>query len=108
MTKMADAMRDNFCPFLETEVTSMFIRSSMLLFPKSFGMFWDRAGRASSKAMASAMWRNDWSLPGPHGNVCGALNRTKKTNLGTRLKGDMAIPFANYRGKGKLPRGSQR
>jgi hypothetical protein len=30
MTKIADAIRDNFCSFFETEVTSMFIRFSML------------------------------------------------------------------------------
>src|SRR5271157_5080539 len=44
MTKTAEAARDNSCFFFATEVTSMFIRSSMLLLPKSFGASCGQAG----------------------------------------------------------------
>src|SRR5450631_628448 len=44
MTKIAAAACDNFCSFLETEVTSIFIRSSMLRSVRSAGFCWDQAG----------------------------------------------------------------
>src|SRR6266571_4106759 len=37
MTKMAAAVLESFCSFFETEVTSTFIRSSMLVVVRSFG-----------------------------------------------------------------------
>src|SRR5260370_1286148 len=37
MRKIADAIRDNFCSFFETEVTSMFIRFSILTCVRSPG-----------------------------------------------------------------------
>src|SRR5260370_28964516 len=37
MRKIADAIRDNFCSFFETEVTSMFIRFSILTSVRSPG-----------------------------------------------------------------------
>lgn len=37
MTKMAAAVFESFCSFFETEVTSTFIRSSMLVVVRSFG-----------------------------------------------------------------------
>jgi hypothetical protein len=35
ITNTAAAVRDNFCPFFDTEVTSMFIRSSRLTVVRS-------------------------------------------------------------------------
>src|ERR1039458_1274569 len=40
MTKTAEAVFDIFCSFLETEVTSMFIRSSRFKFVRSCGDAW--------------------------------------------------------------------
>jgi len=37
MTKMAAAVLESFCSFFETEVTSTFIKSSMLALVRSFG-----------------------------------------------------------------------
>src|ERR1700674_912403 len=56
ITKMAAATLDNFCSFLDTEVTSMFIRSSMLFSARSFGFSWDPAEVASSSAVTKARW----------------------------------------------------
>src|SRR5580693_6064842 len=53
ITNIAAATRDSFCPFFEADVTSMFIRSSMLTFVRSGACCWALVGIAASKAIAS-------------------------------------------------------
>src|ERR1035438_9156909 len=52
MTKIAAAVCDSFCSFFETEVTSMFMRSSRLLSARSFDVSCDQAGIAITTAAA--------------------------------------------------------
>ena len=50
MTKIAAATCDNFCSFFETDVTSIFIRSSILCCVRSRGFCWGQAGTVSNNA----------------------------------------------------------
>src|SRR6266849_1817701 len=52
ITKMAAAVWDSFCPFFETEVTSMFIRSSRLRSVRSAGFCCGQTGRAIAVRIA--------------------------------------------------------
>src|SRR5580658_4844224 len=47
ITNIAEATRESFCSFFETEVTSTFIRSSRLWFARSFDFCCDRVGTAN-------------------------------------------------------------
>jgi len=52
ITKMAAAVCEAFCSFLDTEVTSMFIKSSRLRSARSLGRFCGQAGQMRLTAMA--------------------------------------------------------
>src|SRR5438445_8723310 len=55
MTKMAAAVLESFCSFFETEVTSTFIKSSMLVLVRSFGCVCGACPMTGGLANASKM-----------------------------------------------------